>query len=304
VERSLLAFLASVLPDTARARDVVGRIPPAGGTDFATWSARCLLALLGDTGLVVVEPSVLAPFAGDLFGRLLQGTAEGTRGLAAAGAGLEAAGFPVPLSRREGEAFLFLRDRAGGARRRVVVEPDGTVRLRDEAPPGRPMAEVQRALRERPQLASADVAGRVVLQDALLPVVAFLAGPTELAYFAQCRPLHALAGVPFPVVVPRPEALWLDGETARAAEAFRLSPAEVTAGTRPAAAEMAADSAPWARLETALRPGARPQERVLSPLSLAARHGIEVIRSGLSHLDPLEPGTLLLHLGKDEPEAA
>ncbi len=42
------------------------------------------------------------------------------------------------------------------------------------------------------------------------------------------------------------------------------------------------------RVMEVLRPRGRPQERVVCPLSLAARHGLEVIEAGLQALDPLE----------------
>jgi hypothetical protein len=50
------------------------------------------------------------------------------------------------------------------------------------------------------------------------------------------------------------------------------------------------------RAKGALLPRGRPQERVLSPVSIVARHGVDRLREGLALLDPLEPGHRLLFL--------
>ena len=45
----------------------------------------------------------------------------------------------------------------------------------------------------------------------------------------------------------------------------------------------------YERLVNALRPLGEPQERVLSPISLIARHGVTALREGLASLDPTGP---------------
>ncbi len=56
---------------------------------------------------------------------------------------------------------------------------------------------------------SANAALRPLLQDAVLPVAAYVAGPTERVYWAQVRPLHEAFHIPFPSVAPRPTATML-----------------------------------------------------------------------------------------------
>jgi hypothetical protein len=51
------------------------------------------------------------------------------------------------------------------------------------------------------------------------------------------------------------------------------------------------------RATALLRPGGAPQERVLSPVSVVARHGREVLREGLALLDPLADGTQVVRVG-------
>jgi bacillithiol synthase len=44
---------------------------------------------------------------------------------------------------------------------------------------------------------------RPVVESVLLPTVAYMAGPGELAYFAQVSPVAEVLGVPTPVALPR-----------------------------------------------------------------------------------------------------
>jgi hypothetical protein len=197
----------------------------------------------------------------------------------------------------------------------------------------------------------------VLHQNALLPVAVTLVGPAEREYVEQTREAHRVLGIDFPAVLPRPSATWVDGRSARIAQAFGVRVAEALRGPeRPEAGdgevgaslaaigddlrrlrERAADlfarggegaaalrrgldrleeewtraagvvregfardegvgRARWARLQAALLPRGRPQERSISPLSLVARHGLDAVRAGLDVLDPLLPGHVLIHL--------
>jgi len=44
---------------------------------------------------------------------------------------------------------------------------------------------------------------RPLVQDTLFPTVAYVAGPAEVAYLAQTKPLYTALGVPMPLVMPR-----------------------------------------------------------------------------------------------------
>jgi uncharacterized protein YllA (UPF0747 family) len=59
---------------------------------------------------------------------------------------------------------------------------------------------------------------RPVVQDALLPAAAYVAGPSELAYFAELAPLYRRFGVAPSLVVPRARIALFDPRAARLCE--------------------------------------------------------------------------------------
>ena len=60
-----------------------------------------------------------------------------------------------------------------------------------------------RAVRKRPESVSPNVTLRPLVQDLLLPTVAFVVGPAELGYLLELRALRQLLGVPEPALLSR-----------------------------------------------------------------------------------------------------
>ena len=237
--RAVVASLASALPPTERAAAAVALATPARPTDMGAWFATCLGRLLGDTGLVVVEPHVVAPWAGPVFARLVRDAEKIGEAVRVAGDRLRADGLAAPLAPPPGSAPMFLRDAVGGRRLRVSLDGDA-VRLRGEPSP-LDRAALEAKVLASPHLASGDVVGRVFVQNATLPVLAYVGGPTELAYLAQVRAAHAVVAARFPLAAPRPQATWVEPKVLKAVEAFGLTVADVLAGKTPTAGARAPD---------------------------------------------------------------
>ncbi|MDJ0974249.1 MAG: bacillithiol biosynthesis BshC [Planctomycetota bacterium] len=357
---AFMGALAEALPDTDRAREAAALVAPREGESFATWSARALIAVFGNSGLVVVEPEVLDAHVAPTYGRLLDHAAEIGAAVSALGPQLTEVGMPAPLAPEPGATPLFYREEPGGPRLRVSLDPDGGIRLRDE-PAGFDAEELKRRLTQDPRLGAGNVMGRVFVQNAHLPVLAYIAGPTEIAYHAQLKAAATALGKPYPLALPRPEATWVRARDAQTASDFGFTLGQVLKGEQPdspsteptlaaggerlrriletlgsdeadlagaggrtkdalrrmrerllssfdkawagvekaAAADQGVGRARFERLRAGVRPTGKPQERLLCPISLIARYGLEPVRAGLLSLDPLVPAHQLVWIGEE-----
>ncbi|MCP4643265.1 MAG: bacillithiol biosynthesis cysteine-adding enzyme BshC [bacterium] len=178
---------------------------------LADWSARILARLFRDTGLVVFSPDLpeARRAAAELLAVEIAHPLESTRLLNEAGRGLTDLGYETQVVKNDTECGFFLE--VEGRRRKVVFER-GKYHL-----PGTGDSYTVDALHEllqtAPERFSPNVALRCIAQQWLFPAAAYVAGPGELAYWAQLKPLfaHFAEALPslggMPVVYPRAQAV-------------------------------------------------------------------------------------------------
>ena len=82
--------------------------------------------------------------------------------------------------------------------------------------------ELLQIARETPEQLSPNVVLRPIVQDLLLPTVAYVAGPSEVAYHAQLAPVYQHFGVVAPVIYPRASASFVEDRLRRAMEKYDL----------------------------------------------------------------------------------
>ena len=211
--------------------------------------ARLLGSLLADRGLVILDPSDarIKALAAPFVRRELEQPLASSRGAREAGARLEALGYHAQICIDEDRPALF--EVQGGRRTRIAAAegPDGRGA-------GAPAALVETI--------APGVLIRPAYQDYLLPTVAYVGGPAEVAYLAQLGETYERHGVPRPIVVPRLAAILAEPDVARFLDRdapdlalLREAPAQLAAAVDPAApapAEIAALHTPLAALDEAL----------------------------------------------------
>jgi uncharacterized protein YllA (UPF0747 family) len=170
-----------------------GRVARAGERDFCAHVDALLLGSFGSLGLRTLRSHRLTEQVPAVLTDALAEPAALRLALAAGAARLAAAGLPASFD--AGDPRPLLLESRAGRRRRLAADD----------------AEAPARLRRSPQDFSPDAALRPVVQAAVLPVVAQVAGPSELLYLAQARGLHERAAVPPPVLVPRLEATAVPG---------------------------------------------------------------------------------------------
>lgn len=82
--------------------------------------------------------------------------------------------------------------------------------------------ELLRIAKENPELLSPNVVLRPLAQDTLLPTVSYVAGPSEIAYYAQLTTLYEDFGLSMPVIYPRASATFVEERVVRMMEKYTL----------------------------------------------------------------------------------
>jgi bacillithiol biosynthesis cysteine-adding enzyme BshC len=209
---SSLDELAEALPPTEFTASLMTRLRSAYKPGLSTSEAfgRLLEFTLGEYGLVVYDASDQATKAPlrDVFVREVQFPGRTAELALDAGSRVVSLGYHAQVSAHTDGLSLFSLD--GG--RHPIRVADGAFRAGDrEWTQQALLAEV----RARPAAFSPNVLLRPIVQDTLFPTVAYVAGPNELAYLGQLKPVYAHFGVPMPLMVPRASATLLDSAGVR-----------------------------------------------------------------------------------------
>jgi bacillithiol biosynthesis cysteine-adding enzyme BshC len=195
-------FTGAVLSDLRQAYQ-----PGVGMADaFARW----LELVLGPRGLVVFDASdpSAKPLAASVFAQELAHPGATSRRVADAGQALESLGYHAQVTPVPEAPALFYCQQV-----RTPLRPaDGRLAAGDDV---RLIDDWVDCARRQPGDFSPNVLLRPVVQDSIFPTVAYVAGPSELAYFAQLRSVYEAFSVPMPLVYARASATIVDSNAAR-----------------------------------------------------------------------------------------
>jgi bacillithiol biosynthesis cysteine-adding enzyme BshC len=204
-----LPFASEILP-LVREAYVPGRSPVEA---FAELVGK----VFEEEGLLVFDPrrAAIAQLSSRLYEVALRRCEEVEAALLRRGEALESAGFAEQVQVRKGSPLVFFHGATfEGPRHRVRIDK------RDE---------LLAAARDEPLRLSSSALLRPIVQDAILPSVAYVGGPAELGYLAQCAPLYRLFGVRPSLAVPRARFRIVDARTRAILRELGLPAAEVEA---------------------------------------------------------------------------
>jgi bacillithiol synthase len=185
--------------------------------------ADLLAPLLAPFGVFLADaaaPALKAASVGVLR-RALEDDA-GERAVADTTGRLEAAGWHPQVALVPGAPLLFHHGDAG--RERLRRTPRG---LRTEGGRERPLAQLLDELEAAPGRFSPNVHLRPVVESAVFPVLCYVGGPAELAYFGQVGELFRSHGMAPPPVLPRASFLLVADEARRRLERLGLDADEL-----------------------------------------------------------------------------
>jgi bacillithiol biosynthesis cysteine-adding enzyme BshC len=134
---------------------------------------------------------------------------------------LERAGYHAQVKVHESSTLLFLQ--INGRRTALRRKRDGF----EAGGQSFTLAELIAKLHAAPQDFSANALLRPVIQDSVLPTVAYIAGPAEIAYLAQSQVLYHQLCIRMPVVLPRGSFTLVEPPVARLLAKYSLSAGEI-----------------------------------------------------------------------------
>ena len=134
-------------------------------------------------------------------------------------ASLAALGYKTQVTARPVNQFIHHKQ----GRQRLVAE-GGYFTLHEATSNKWSPREMEDTIDKQPELFSPNVITRPILQELLLPNVAYFGGPSEVAYWLQLKAAFEALDVFFPVVMPRNSAFWLSGNTRRKLSQLALPP--------------------------------------------------------------------------------
>jgi bacillithiol biosynthesis cysteine-adding enzyme BshC len=179
--------------------------------------------LLGKEGLICLDPDdadLKRLFAPVIKEELLNHATDGI--VTKTTQQLETLGYKTQITPREINLF-YLDDQL---RERIVVDGAGVYQvLNTELRFSQ--AEILGLVDEHPERFSPNVVMRPVYQEVILPNLAYIGGPSEVPYWLQLKGIFDHFKIPFPLLMPRNFALYVNPASAKKMEKLRISPEEL-----------------------------------------------------------------------------
>ena len=273
--RDDLGQLWTASPDTEAFNVLAATYQPQ--FTYAEAFAQLLHKLFRGAGVVVLNPldSRLSHLAANLVRRTVEESEVLQDRLHERQRELERAGYHTQVHVRENATLLFLN--VGPERQPVRRRGEGF------AVPGRGILSKEQLLQEldsHPENFTPNVLLRPLVQDMLLPTVAYVAGPAEVAYFAQTSTLYEALLGRMPVIVPRASVTLVPRKLQRLLAKYQLDLCALFQAPSDLFSRMAQQQFPR-RLQSRLEQTEKRLEKMLAESAVA-----------LDALDPTLPGAV------------
>lgn len=198
-------------------------------TNLGDWFGSIMLWLFREQGLIMANPmdpdfrQVEAP----LFAQILTNSHQLSDALQQGVQGVVEAGFQPQVAADENQAHLFIY--LESERTALYRVGSGQFGTRDGQRTWS-LEELLTLCQEHPERFSTNVVTRPIAQDLLFPVLAYVAGPGEIAYYGLYRQVYQCLQSQMPVIYPRMHATLIEPGVKRLLEKYQLEFADVIAG--------------------------------------------------------------------------
>ena len=196
--QSFFESITSILPHTDFTDEVFALFKRCyqGGVTFADAQASLLCALFAEDGLLVLNPNtrLIKSFALNIFEKEITTAPSLSSEIANQSESIKT-NYHTQIDANGVNLFLI----ENGKRIKIQLR-DEQFFLNDTITSKESLLEI---VREQPERLSMNVVMRPLVQDTILPTIAYVAGPGEIAYFAQLSAAYRWANMQMPVIIPR-----------------------------------------------------------------------------------------------------
>ena len=208
------------------------------GTAFAQLFAR----VFETDGLILLDPldEQLHQLSEPILQKALEQRDELNALLLKRGKALEQAGYAAQVNVTSSSTVLFSLE--GG--RRKVLTSSGNGDSFSASGHAAPKEQWLERVKTSPELFSPNALFRPVVQDYLLPTVAYFGGPAEIAYYAQSQVLYERLLGRMPVILPRADFTLVDPKAVRILKKYHLEVEDVWQGRQKLRKRMYGETVP------------------------------------------------------------
>jgi bacillithiol biosynthesis cysteine-adding enzyme BshC len=187
---------------------------------LADWFSHLMQALFNPYGLIILDAHLppCRQLARPVVGREIKMPLRSSRLINEAGAKLRALGYHQQIERKADDVNFFFY--AQGRRNKVRFKLDKF--LVDQVGLEYSQPEMLDMLAEEPQRFSPSAVLRPLVQDHILPTVAYVAGPGEISYFSQMRNVYSFFDLVMPVIYPRSRVVMVEAKIAKILERYGI----------------------------------------------------------------------------------
>ena len=203
------------------------------GRGYVDSFATMMTSLLGRYGLIFLDPldAEMKKIAAPLYSAAVRQAPEIATAIEQRSRDLESAGYHAQVLATANSFPLFLHDEKG-ARRALVRVENGKYQTKD-TDQQYSIDELAPLALDEPQRFSPNVTLRAVVQDYLLPTIAYHGGAAEIAYFAQTAEVYRVLERPATPILARSSLTMVEHHTGRMLERYGLALADFFEGLEP-----------------------------------------------------------------------
>jgi len=173
--------------------------------------SRIMISLLGEYGLILIEPKYLREMTIPLFKKMIENPTKCSKIINKAGDRLKKSGYHPSIHKTSNLCNFFLE------RKNVTYHKEFHVANNIYSPD-----ELLGLLEKNPLSFSANAITRPIVQDYLFPTYAYIAGPSEIAYFSQLKEIYEEFMIEMPLIYPRFGATILENKVLSVLKKYNL----------------------------------------------------------------------------------